>query len=570
MKKNWAFILILFFLLPIAIAQQAEVDKAIKCLEDKIDDGKCSSLSTEEKIFSLLAVQKCESELLSDSKNSYECWPKSGCTIKQTAQAILALDSVGTSTAKSQTWLSSQTIISSDILWYLQIDSSEQTSCSISYAGSSYSIIIDENKKINTHAGDCLRLAQEDYWLRIPSNCYDKEFEISCDKSFKSGLIFKQTTSPIFYISEKMNSGSANSKIKEKINSKCFSTTEICDYEGTLWTALTLKNLGKDVSPYIPYLITSAVKNERYLPESFLYILAGSSYYEELLSKQKNKQYWDESGDKLYDTALALYPLQSESSEDKTASINWILDNQKSDGCWDNLRNTGFILHSVWPVKSSGEECTTSGGYCMPEADCEGNILSGTCTGSLKCCSQPLELESCSKMEGIICDSDKTCEGSEVTSFDTDECCLGSCVTPSEEETTGCSENKGTCKISCGDDEEEQNYDCKYYNDVCCVGKQGSYWYIWILAILIILIVVAIIFRDKLKFYGHQLFSKFGKPSHPPIQPPSQPPSRMTGIPRRRFLPSEISRPSVRKPSPLAKPREELDEVLKKLKEIGK
>ena len=571
MRKIGVFIFVLLTIFPLVIAQETEANNAVACIEKIVQDKTCDILSLEEKTFSLLALQKCESELLSSS-NNYECWPKSSCSIKQTAQSIFALDSVGTSTNPAKTWLLSKTKIPSDMQWYLQIDSNEPTSCTISYSGNSYSVTINEDKTINTHAGDCLRLAQDDYWLRIPSNCYNQEFEISCDNSFKTSTIFKKTSSPIFYISEETTSGSSGSKVTKKINSKCFSLSETCDYEGTLWATLALQKLGEGTSDYVPYLITSADSNSKYLPESFLTMLAGDSYYDELLAKQISKQYWDASGDKFYDTALAFLALQSKTSEEKTSSINWILDNQESDGCWDNFRNTAFIIYSLWPIKASTDTCDSSGGYCMPEVDCEGNVLSATCSGIQVCCSKPAQLETCSVMGGKICSSDEICSGTKVTASNTNDCCTGSCKsTSSTTEKSECELKGGTCSSFCGSSEEEKNYECLVFGDVCCFSKSSSnYWYLWVLGILIILTLIAIFFRDKLKFYWIRFISKFGKSSKPPSEFPTSPsePRRIGGIPRRRIIPGSSSRPPS-KPIP-QKPRTELDEVLKKLKDIGK
>ncbi|MDP2628487.1 MAG: hypothetical protein Q8P15_01160 [Nanoarchaeota archaeon] len=572
MRRGIIFLVLILLIFPIVSSQQAEVEKAVQCLENQVAKNTCSSLTTEEKIFSLLGVQKCEGELLTDSQNNAECWPKSGCTIKQTAQSILALNSVGTSTEKAQSWLLSQTKISTDVLWYLQIDSNEATSCTISYDSSSYSVNLGEDKKIDSSAGECLRLDKDDYWLRVPSTCYDKEFKISCDKSFKTNMIFKDINSPTYFISDKINSGSASSSITEKVKSNCFSTTDSCDYEGTLWGALSLTQANTDASSYIPYLIISANKNERYLPESFLYLLAGNTYYEDLLSLQRENKYWDSSGDKLYDTALALYPLQPETSEAKTNAMNWLIDNQKTDGCWDNIRNTGFILYSVWPLKPlNGTDCLSSGGYCLPSADCEGNIITGTCTGTLKCCSVPLVLPTCSAQNGDICTSNEVCNGKIVSADDTPNCCLGSCTTPSEQPKTECAINGGACKISCGDNEEIKNFQCDYSTDFCCVPQGGSsYWYIWVLLILIVLTTLGIIFRNKFKEFWFRLSSKFKKA--PPSEFPSSPQHSQIprGIIRRRILPTPQQRSPARKPQAQPKRKEELDEVLKKLKEIGK
>src|SRR4030042_3458456 len=124
MKKRgivFAFLFCLLFLSSFVIAAnsttQAVDEKAYACLEAKVEN-KCSTLSTEEKIFSLLTIERCKTELISDSSNT-ECWPRSGCKIKTTAQAILALRHVNADTVKAENWLLAQTGTSSDIDWFL-------------------------------------------------------------------------------------------------------------------------------------------------------------------------------------------------------------------------------------------------------------------------------------------------------------------------------------------------------------------------------------------------------------------------------------------------------------------
>ncbi|HEB46954.1 MAG TPA: hypothetical protein ENI22_00610, partial [Candidatus Pacearchaeota archaeon] len=126
--------------------EQEKVDNAYSCLEDKVD-GKCSSLSTEEKIFSLLAIDECQADVIADSSGDGECWPDPNCRVKTTAQAILALDNTGVNTDKAETWLLSQNKTPTELTWFLEIESSEATTCSIDYSGLSYTINIGEDKK---------------------------------------------------------------------------------------------------------------------------------------------------------------------------------------------------------------------------------------------------------------------------------------------------------------------------------------------------------------------------------------------------------------------------------------
>ena len=86
-----------------SLSEASKVEDAYKCLEARLGDD-CSS-SLEDNIFSLLAIEKCKAEILAEAWDENECWPKSDCKIKTTAQAVLALDSAGSSTLNAEEWL---------------------------------------------------------------------------------------------------------------------------------------------------------------------------------------------------------------------------------------------------------------------------------------------------------------------------------------------------------------------------------------------------------------------------------------------------------------------------------
>ncbi len=593
MKKS---IIIILFLLIVSqmffiTAQDDTVsEKAYACLEDNVE-GRCSSLSTEEKIFSLLTIDRCKTELMSDSSND-ECWPNSGCRIKTTAQTVLALNSLGLDTVEIENWLLDQKLTPSDVDWLLQVDSTVAGSmtCTISYADKSYdNIIIDEDKTISKSAGTCLNLYTGDYWFEISSNCYNEEFTISCDKTFSTSLLYKKKNSDVIYVPNELKSGSAEGFTTEKINSFCLGTSG-CDYEGTLWAALVLNLRGYDVSTYLPYLITMADDNSEYLPESFLYSLT-NDFRNELLEKQKENQYWSASGDKFYDTSVALYSLQSENPNEKTNAMEWLGEVQGKDGCWQgNIRNTAFILASVWPTKSffvedSQGDCGDNGYYCATEAKCTdsgGDVLvdySG-CFAPEQCCTvQPL-LESCSAQGGEICTGNEDCIGGiEVEAAGTSRCCVqgGECGISSGPSLSECEENGGVCRTSCSDDETVESYDCPSFKE-CCFEKQkkGLPAIVWILGILIVLTIIGIIFREKLRDFWFKIKSKFrrggGKSSSVPTggYSPGRFPPPSSSIPP-RGIPRKILPPRTqRRKAPAQKTRKEIDDVLKKLKDIGK
>ena len=308
----------------------------------------------------------------------------------------------------------------------------------------------------------------------------------------------------------------------------------------------------------------------RLVAEAFLYALTAQEEYKtNLRLRQQAGKYWEYTGDKFYDTAVALYPISDEPIE-KTNTKNWLLEIQASDGCWQgHIRNTAFILASIWPkpVDPTVRSCTDSGYYCGSEISCEGNLLPDyTCPGVSVCCDTQPVIKSCSEQDGTICTSDEKCVGgTTTTASDTsigEECCLGGeceiLTTASE-----CENQLGRCTPFCSSGEVEADYECSLIGDVCCVlgEKKSSLWWLWVLIILIILVVIGIIFRSKLR----GLFKRGPRPMGPGPRP-GMPPSAIRRPLQRRILPPQ-KRPQASKP---AKKPDELGDVLSKLKQMSK
>ncbi|VVB83684.1 Uncharacterised protein [uncultured archaeon] len=565
--------------------------KAYACLGNKVN-GHCSSLSTEEKIFSLLSIGQCKSELLSDSFST-QCWPEQKCTVKSTAQAILALSKAGIDTSKAETWLLSQSINSKDIDWFLQVEANtaagEETSCSVAYSDNSiHHFSINEDKTLSGDAGNCLSVYQ-DYWFKVSSSCYNEQFKVSCSDSFQTSVLYQKTDAGTndFYVSDKTASASGEGTTTENINLSCFKTGSVCDYEGTLWAAIVLKYLKYDVSSYIPYLIAMSGNNPQYIPESFLYTLT-DNFRTDLLTRQQENQWWAASGDKFYDTAVALLPFQNEDITEKANSKAWLSGVQGADGCWqDNIRNTAFILYSLWTkninVTVTQKNCESSNHFCMSSASCSG--ISGTeltdysqsCLGTNICCDRQKVLASCSAQGGKLCSSGEQClGGSDIDASDSlnSICCVsGTCGVQQQ---TACSSSGGICRDSCFSTEQFSSSSCSS-SQVCCVSSSASQkssgsLVIILLVILIVLALAGIIFRKKLR----ELFLKFkfggGKGKAPTTPSPRFPPTSSSrvypGLIPRTIIPQRApaTRAPVRKPAG----RDEVSDVLKKLKDIGK
>ena len=589
--------------------EDERIDAAYECLQDSVGED-CKDLSQfEELAFSVLALgtsEGCDDKLLDLSKNE-ECWPKTGCKVKETAIAMLALENAGKNTDEIQAWLQNKTRPASNLEWFLQIESPEATTCSISY-GSSYTINIGADKKINTNAGACLSLAQGNYWLKINSDCLNKEYTISCNKEFETTLLYKKPDSSTIYVSQEVNAEVAGGETAEKVKYRCFGGTT-CDYEGSLWAALAIYENEDDIDEYLPYLEAFAEDNEKYFPEAFLYkITASESFFNSLLNDNFKTNFWTTTVyTKFYNTALALLALQGQDPSQALAAKDYFLsaDVQDKDGCWKNanVRDTAFLLSVAWPessgggtgsecsndtdcrateecindvcVTSSNENCESKQGFCLSSiSQCEsigGVGLTWDCPNLFQtCCSK--NLQSCAGQEGEICDTGEECPfGSSIESSDSGTCCEEVCVIKAEPEETECKIAGYNCKSVCLDDEEEKpDLDCGGVR-VCCsasTSEPTSYWWVWILLILIIILIIAIIFRNKLRLLLFRMKSNFRKGPSPtqtrPSFPPSPGPNIMRSLPIRPMVrPASRTMPRIGRDS-------EFEATLKKLKEMSK
>jgi hypothetical protein len=262
-------------------------------------------------------------------------------------------------------------------------------------------------------------------------------------------------------------------------------------------------------------------------------------------------------------------------------------------------------------------DCVTEGYSCVTSTVCSnngGNPLDNYyCTDLFVCCDTAPPSMTCADQGGSICTSSQNCAGgTEVDVSDNlspgEKCCIaGTCEETSS--VTYCEDQSGTCKTSCDSTEEEKDYICSDGGS-CCVVKttttsSGSHLWVWIIILLLLisLSVVGIVFRDKLrvqwiklkdKLGGKKEKKKFEMPltSHPNINPQGRilprrilPPGQQpTGPPMRR--PIYPQSPPPNKPSagnvppgkrsaqqtkkPEEKSKGELDDVLKKLREMGK
>jgi len=608
--KNFGvlIILLIFISVPLSMAAQNnssnssqninKIEKGFSCLEEKAND--CSSLTTQEVALTILATpdnifDSCVTEL--ESRQSSDNWGN----VRDTAIAILALNHAGIDTETAETWLLAQEQTPTELVWYMQEDSNDATKCNIAYDTNDYTINIGINKKIDTNAGSCLTLSQSNFWLKVAANCYDKEFSIECDKDFIANLLYKNKNSQTIYVLEETDSSPAFGSIKLNVKSKCFGSSNSCDYEATAWATVALLKTGHNVEGLIPYVIAMSKTNKQYLPEAFVYMLTNyEDYATQLIANQELGNYWEAKSsmyNKFYDTSLALVALGSSTAKQVTDAKGWLLFSQGSNGCWQNsVRETAIAL---WALagragknpnngnnngnRSNGSNsatyCSDAKYFCIPSSDCPSSddISNNYFCPSLsdKCCKTE-NLKTCSEIGGQECSSNQVCTGNERKATDTNSCCTGSCE--ARPQTNDCETNFYTCIDSCSEFQEPiSTYSCDQ-SQVCCQTKKdttssdtGLKWWIWLLIILILVTLIAIgyIYRDKLELLWFQVKTKFRKDKGGGTS--SQRPG--PGIPPRPgFPPIRRSRPIINK---IRKRHSgirdsEMSNTFKKLKEMSR
>lgn len=567
------------------------IDKAYQCLQNQIDSKDESALSLQESIFGVLALGS-QSKLLSvidDKSISDDHWKESSNTLKDTSQVLLAYDRINKNSKDIVDWLKSKEILSTDLIWYLQIDIPNRvpSSCNLKYGNEERTITISADLTLSGNPGNCMSIDANGFWLRVNNNCLNQNFTISCDKDFVTSLLYKRASSSTLFVSPSTHSSSALGTTQETISSKCLAESNSCDYEGTLWGAIALDNAGEDVNSYLPYLLALSETNQKYLPSSFLHKLTlGSDQYSNLVQLQQQSQYWQAPNtpyNRFYDSSLALLSLQGTGATELTNSESYFEGITTPEGCWNNnnIRDTAFLLYSGWPrgVPSSGggsvlggSSCTSQGFSCSSLFKCSdlnGEVLDYSCNTGI-CCSKSPELETCSNLNGIVCSSSQSCSGTEVSSSE-GSCCLSSCQ--EKLQANECQSQGGKCFNSCNSNEEQLSYSCGPTSDVCCIQKtttsSSSLW-VWIilLLILIILVVLGIIYKDKIKIWIYKRrnsknsnnsgATRKGPPRSPPFYPQGPVPTN-----RRNTRPI---RNLQRTPS---KEDKELEETLKKLREMS-
>lgn len=584
-----------------------QVGDAYRCLEQQMTDK--PTLGFADAVFGTLAVgftEKGIKVIEQEEKKETEgsCWPKGGCTIKETAHVLLALHQAGRDTKPAERWLTSKNVTATDLAWFLEIDTDKQqpAQCTLTYDGSPKTIRIGSDMRITGNPGTCLTVSPSGYLLRVRDTCVDKTFEVSCNQSFITTLIYqkdKGTGSDCLsqqnetcFVSGDAHSSSSLGTTQERINAQCFKQNGACTFEGSLWATLALHKKDLSVTQFVPYLLAHAEGNERFFASAFLYSLTGGDdFFSTMINQQRQGSYWELTGspyNRYYDTAVGLLGLGS--STESEGVRNYLLGIRTKEGCWNGNRisDTGFLLYAGWPRGGGGGSGGTGGDALCEEISTQscarrdtclaggGRILDAfECTGFGLCCSVKVASESCASQQGTVCRANEQCSGKSV---DAEEgtCCQGTCEVRSTVTVTNVCEQEagGICRTSCDAGESVSTESCEGSGDVCCMpgvtpGSSGSGWlWFFVIAILVLLLGIGYVKREALQVWW---FSIQKKPAVTQALRPATRPAPVLFRPRPGAPPV---RPAVARPAPRPAPARErggeFEETLRKLRDMSK
>jgi len=487
-------VLVMFSGMVAADEETDMIDKAYGCLRERVNET--AALSLEEAVFSVLALganDKAVEKIEGTKSGSESCWPSSGCTIKDTAQVVLAYDRIGRDTSNITGWLLTKNGTASGLMWYLQIvtENNEPDTCDVNYDGGTYSFIIGEDMKLSGSGGTCLSVDGTGYRLKIASSCLNREFVNSCDKGFKTNLLYQKGAGETIYVSSETHSAAAKGTTTERIGAQCFMVGGSCNYEASLWAATAIYATTGETGDFIPYLRSLASEYRQFFPSAFLVYMTGGSdssgHYQYIIENKIRGGYWQFGADKYFDTGLAMLAL-SDADIRSQGTIDFLLKGagrQTERGCWnsDNIRDTAFILYAGWAmaIDDDGEAGGgDDGGGDVPDNPPSANCNDGDIDGNEVCeCGDD---EECGTDDDDL--DNETCVGlgydsgdlfclDGCTNFDKSDCVGGggynpNTITDCEFSGNFCVSGIFDCRDAGGNVLPDDTYPCETWDMVCC------------------------------------------------------------------------------------------------------
>ncbi len=401
------------------------------------------------------------------------CWPKGSCKVKDTAFAIWALNEFGENTDAGEEWLKKILIPALRNNWYLEIVTTNNGTCKISYPGDNGRE--EENIQVDAGTFPQCNVAATNTFFDL-NQCLRKrdlvatrssiDFDINCADLGASSII------SIIYNTQNSYSlvqQATTDRYQAVINNGCFSdnpTDRTCSKDASLFTNWILLQVA--ASANVDIWLKTVYDSLKPL-DNALFVLAAKeskqTYITNLIKAQRNDGSFNND---VYETTIAILALKKAgSTQELNAAIEWLKTKQQSDGSWGGLQNTALALYAAFTNVPVTLPPHGSGAGPRLEPACGDDICNGDET--FETCPQDCETSSSTCNENNICDVNAGEDSDNCTA----DCFCGDQVCDDYERSTGaCSSDcsSDSQAETCGNDITEGTEECDGVDDSACPG----------------------------------------------------------------------------------------------------
>ncbi len=516
-------------------------------------------------------------------QNPAYCFPSGACKVKDTALSALAMEELQESDnlTKVQTWMeSAQQTMSATGSWILEITTSSNGTCKLSYTGSNN---LTQTKSISVNGGKFTQ-CKNSYFFDL-ATCGGLDLskiagvKLNVDCSSLTGdkivtVLYKKSNA--FYIL----SSKTGDKVDITVNNGCYGQVKggSCHLESSLYSNWALHKLKSKVN--IDLYLKANVGKTTVLDNALLYLaLKDTTYLKTLKSLQSSDGSWNSN---VIDTGLAVFVMADDLSytTEVKNGISWIKTKQKSDGSFNGkVVDTAVALYTALSTDFSGSTTTVvtnaSTKVCNNDGTCDSSLGEDKYNCPKDCTSTTTTNKSSDSSACVvnsICETDygedssnckKDCYCGDGVCHKTDETATscpkdcGKTKTPTSNKTTG------TKTSYCGDGTCDSDETAKTCTSDC--KKKSS-----ILPYVIIVLVIVLVGAGGFLAYKKGLIKlKKGptpppKPGYPGMKPPMSRPGMARPAAPRPVQPMRRPVAPPRQPSSLDKSLEEARKLLKK------
>jgi len=452
------------------------------------------------------------------------CWPKGSCKIKDTAFALWSLNEFGENTEAGEEWLKSTLIPALRNNWYLQIVTTNNGACRISYPGPNGR----EEEMIQVDAGtfpQCSAAPSNTFFdlnqcLRVRDVVATRssvDFDINCVDLGASSVISIIFNSQNSY---SLVQQATTDRYQAVINNGCFSdnpSDSTCSKDASLFTNWILSQLAASANVEI-WLKT--VYDPLKPLDNALFAMATKNNQQTFITALTRTQRNDGSfNNEVYETAFAILALKKAgSTAELNAAVEWLKTRQQSDSSWGGAQNTALVLYAAFSNVPVSLPSPGGGNGHNNERRCGDNICNGDET--IESCPQDCETISSNCNENNVCEV----SGGEDSDNCSADCYCGDNICDDyERSSNACSTDcSSQSQEFCGNDIVEGTEECDGADDGVCPGlctlsctceaessSGGGKWIIFLIVFLLLGSAIFFYIRGKAKNAGRSV----GKPS---------------------------------------------------------